>query len=169
MRNNRGFAPRSRMGRWSEARIKSCGEGGAGPETPKLCWGGCGGSESNGRLVVGAAWKAHLPSLGGATPARYSSEPATGVLHLFLSCPPAPTAWVNVRRPLSNHWTQGHRKRRIDGPSPTALPQRANPKPSLHPSRRPFGGRGGRRFGRPGARGCTCEQISGDWELTRRP
>ena len=55
-------------------------------------------------------------------PVRYSSETATGVPHLFLSHPPAPTAWANAGPRLSNNWTQGSRTRGIQGPSPAARP-----------------------------------------------
>ena len=98
-------------------------------------------------------------------PVRDSSEPATGVPHLFLSHPPAPTAWGNAGRRLSNNWTQGSRTRGIRGPSPAAPPP-ASPKPPPRASRRSWRGRDGRRFRKPGARGCRFERSSGSWEST---
>ena len=62
-------------------------------------------------------------------PVRYSSETATSVPHLFLSRPPAPKAWANAGRRLSNHWTRGQRKRKIKGETLTARPPPASPKP----------------------------------------
>ena len=56
-------------------------------------------------------------------PVRYSSETARGFPHLFLSRPPAPTAWANAGRRLSNPWTQGQRRRGIKGTTPAALLQ----------------------------------------------
>ena len=48
-------------------------------------------------------------------PARYFSETATGVPHLFLSHPPAPTAWANAGHKGSgregsrgHQWPRGH-------------------------------------------------------------
>ena len=102
-------------------------------------------------------------------PVRYFSETATGVPHLFLSHPPGPTAWANAGRRLSSHWTQGQRKRRINGPSLTAPPQSASPNPPPLASRRSFRGRDGRRSRKPGARGCRCERSSGSWESTGPP
>ena len=87
-------------------------------------------------------------------PVRYSSETATDVPHLFLSRPPTLTAWANAGRRLSSHWTQGQKKRRINGPSLTARPLSASPNPPPLASRRSSRGRGGRRFRKPGARGC---------------
>ena len=55
---------------------------------------------------------------------------------------------------LSNPWTQGQRMSRIKGPSPAAQPQPASPKPPPRASRRSFRGRDGKRFRKPGARGC---------------
>ena len=97
------------------------------------------------------------------SPVRYFSETATGVPPLFLSRLPAPTGWANAGRLLSNHWTRGHRKSRIKGSSQTARPQPASSRPPLRASRRSFRGRDGRRFRKPGARGCRCERSSGSW------
>ena len=99
-------------------------------------------------------------------PVRYSSETATSVPHLFLSRPPAPTAWANAGWRLSNHWTQGSRTRRIKETTLTARPPPAGPKPPLRTSRRSFRGRDGRRFRKPDARGYRLEQSSGSWEST---
>ena len=99
-------------------------------------------------------------------PVRYSSETATGGQHLFLSLLPAPTAWANVGRRLSNPWTQGQRKRRVKGTTLTARPKPASPKPPPRASQRSCKGRDGRRFRKPGARGCRLEQSSGSWEST---
>ena len=87
------------------------------------------------------------------SPVRYSSETATGVPHLCLSRPPAPTAWANAGPRPSNHWTQGSRTRRIKGTTITARPPPEIPKPPLRASRRSCKGRGGRRSRKPGARG----------------
>ena len=100
-----------------------------------------------------------------APPRPDSSETATGVSHLFLSHPPAPTAWANAGPRLSNNWTQGSRTRGIRGPSPAAPPP-ASPKPPPRASRRSLRGRDGRRFRKPGARGCRFERSSGNWEST---
>ena len=97
------------------------------------------------------------------SPVRYFSETATGVPPLFLSRLPAPTGWANAGRLLSNHWTRGHRKSRIKGSSQTSRPQPASSRPPLRASRRSFRGRDGRRFRKPGARGCRCERSSGSW------
>ena len=91
-------------------------------------------------------------------PVRYSSETATGVPHLCLSRPPAPTAWANAGPRPSNHWTQGSRTRRIKGITITARPPPEIPKPPLRASRRSCKGRGGRRSRKPGARGCRLER-----------
>ena len=87
------------------------------------------------------------------SPVRYSSETATGVPHLCLSRPPAPTAWANAGPRPSNHWAQGSRTRRIKGTTITARPPPEIPKPPLRASRRSCKGRGGRRSRKPGARG----------------
>ena len=102
-------------------------------------------------------------------PVRCFSETATGVLHLFLSCPPTPTAWGNNGGRASNHWTQEQRMRRIRSMSLTALPPPASPQPPLRASRRSFRRRDGRRFRKPGSRGCRCERSSGNWESTEPP
>ena len=126
----------------------------------------------DGRLSVRHEGTSSLPRR--RRPARYSSETVTGVPHLFLSRPPASTAWANAGRRLSNHWTQGQRKRRIKGPLLAALPPPARPKPPLRTSRRSFSrrsfrGRDGRRFRKPGARRCRLERPSGSWESTGPP
>ena len=102
-------------------------------------------------------------------PVRYFSETATSVPHLFLSRPQAPTAWANAGQRLSNHWTQGQRKRRIKGPSLAAGPQLASPKPPLRAGRRSFRRRDGRRSRKPSAGGCRFEQLRGSWESTEPP
>ena len=102
-------------------------------------------------------------------PVRYSSETATGVPHLFLSHPPVPTAWANAGPRLSNNWTQGSRTRGTQGTSPAARPPPASPKPPPRASRRSLRGRDGRRFRKPGARGCRFERSSGSWESTGPP
>ena len=102
-------------------------------------------------------------------PVRYFSATATGVPQLLLSRPPAPTAWTNAGQRLSNHWTRGQRARKIRRPSPTAQPPPGRPQPPLRASRRSFRRRDGRRFKKPGARGCHFEQLSGNWESTEPP
>ena len=102
-------------------------------------------------------------------PVRYFFETATRIPQPFLSRPPAPTAWANAGPRLSNHWTQGQRMRRIKRPSQTALFQPASPKPPPRASRRSWKGRDGRRFRKPGARGCRFERSSGSWESTEPP
>ena len=102
-------------------------------------------------------------------PVRYFSETATGIPQPFLSPPPASTVWANVGPRPSNPWTQGQRMSRIKGPSPAAQPQSAIPKPPPRASRRSFRGGDGKRFRKPGARGCRCEQSSGSWESTGPP
>ena len=104
-----------------------------------------------------------------APPVRYFSETATGVPHLFLPHPPVPTAWANAGPRLSNNWTQGSRTRGIKGPSPAARPPPASPKPPPPASRHSLRGRDGRRFRKPGARGCRFERSSGNWESTGPP
>ena len=104
-----------------------------------------------------------------APPVRYSSVTAARIPQPFLSRPPAPTAWANAGPRLSNHWTQGQRMRRIKRPSQTALFQPASPKPPPRASRRSWRGRDGRRFRKPGARGCRFERSSGSWESTEPP
>ena len=99
-------------------------------------------------------------------PALYSSETATGVPHPFLSHLRAPTAWANLGPRLSNHRTQGQRKIRFKGPSPTAWTRTASPKPPPRASQRSSRGSDARRFRKPGARGCRCGQSSGTWEST---
>ena len=86
-------------------------------------------------------------------PVRYFSETATGIPHLFLSRPPAPTAWANAGPRPSNHWTQGSRTRRIKGTTITDRPPSEIPKPTLRTSRHSCKGSGGRRSRKPGARG----------------
>ena len=100
---------------------------------------------------------------------RYFSETATGVPQLLLSRPPGPTAGTNAGQRLSNPWTQGPRTRRIKGPSPAARLLPESPLPSLPASRRSFGRRDGSRSRKPGARGCRCEELSGNWESTEPP
>ena len=102
-------------------------------------------------------------------PVRYFFETATRIPQPFLSRPPAPTAWANTGPRLSNHWTQGQRMRRIKRPSQTALFQPASQKPPPRTSRRSWRGRDGRRFRKPGARGCRFERSSGSWESTEPP
>ena len=102
-------------------------------------------------------------------PVRYSSETATGVPHLFLSHPPVPTAWANAGPRLSNNRTQGSKTRGIQGTSPAARPPPASPKPPPRASRRSLRGRDGRRFRKPGARGCRFERSSGSWESIGPP
>ena len=102
-------------------------------------------------------------------PVRYFFETATRIPQPFLSRPPMPTAWANAGPRLSNHWTQGQRMRRIKRPSLTALFQPASPKPPPRASRRSWRGRDGRRFRKPGARGCRFERSRGSWESTEPP
>ena len=94
---------------------------------------------------------------------------STPVPHPFLSHLPAPTAGANAGPRLSNHWTQGQRKKRFKGPSPTALTPPASLKLPLRASRRSFRKSDGRRFRKPGARAGRCGQSSGTWELTGPP
>ena len=74
--------------------------GAARAGTPQLCRGGCGGPERAGWLAgwpaVGTAMKdaSSLPRR--RAPVPYSSATTTGVPHLFLSRPPATTAWANA-------------------------------------------------------------------------
>ena len=121
----------------------------------------------DGRCRCGMKGASSLPRR--RRPVRYSSETATGVPHLFLSRPPVPTAWANAGPRLSNNWTQGSRTRGIQGPSPAARPPPASPKPPPRASRRSLRGRDGRRFRKPGARGCRFERSSGSWESTGPP
>ena len=125
--------------------------------------------EGTVRPAVGAARRAHPPCPGGAPQSRYFFETATRIPQPFLSRPPAPTAWANAGPRLSNHWTQGQRMRRIKRPSQTALFQPPSPKPPPRASRRSWRGRDGRRFRKPGARGCRFERSSGSWESTEPP
>ena len=99
-------------------------------------------------------------------PVRDSSEPATGVPHLFLSHPPAPTAWGNAGRRLSNNWTQGSRTRGIRGPSPAAPPP-ASPKPPPRASRRSWRGRDGNGLGERWT--AALEQLDSRVENERDP
>ena len=102
-------------------------------------------------------------------PVRYFSETATAIPLVFLSRPPAPTAWANTGQRFSNRWTQGQRMRGIKWTSPTVrLPPR-RPQSSLRASRPSFRGRDGRRFRKPVARGCRSVQSSGNWESTEPP
>ena len=102
-------------------------------------------------------------------PAQYFSETVAGVPHPFLSHLPAPTAWANAGRLLSDHWTQGQSTRTITVRSLTLWPQPASLKLPLRASRRSFRKSDGRRFRKPGARACRCGQSSGTWELTGPP
>ena len=94
---------------------------------------------------------------------------STPVPHPFLSHLPAPTASANAGPRLSNPWTQGQRKKRFKGPSPTALTRPASLKLPLRASRPSFRKSDGRRFRKPGARAGRCGQSSGTWELTGPP
>ena len=102
-------------------------------------------------------------------PARYFSETDTSVPQLPLSRPPAPTAWANAGPRLSNPWIQGPGTRRIQGTAPAARPPPASSKPPLRASRRSLRGTDGRRFRKPGARGCRFERSSASWESTEPP
>ena len=73
--------------------------------------------------------------------------------------------WTATLKPLDS----GPRTRRIKGTTPAAQPPPASPKPPLRASRRSLRGRDGRRFRKPGARGCRCERSSGSWESTGPP
>ena len=137
--------------------------------TPQLCRGGRGGPESTGRAGCRCGMKGASSLPRRRHPVRYSSETATGVPPLFRSRPPVPTAWANAGPRLSINWTQGRRTRRIKGPSLTARPPPASPKPPPRASRRSFRGRGGKRFRNPGARECRFERLSGSWESTVPP
>ena len=89
-----------------------------------------------------------------------------GCAPLFLSRPPAPTAWANAGPRPSNLCTRGSRTRRIKGTTITARPLPEIPNPPLGTSRHSCKGRGGRRPGKPGARGCLFERLNGNWGST---
>ena len=91
------------------------------------------------------------------------------VLYLFLSRPPATTAWANAGPRPSNNWTQGSRTRRIKGTTITARPPPKIPKPPPRASRHSCKWRGGRRSRKPGAMECRFERSSGNWGSTGAP
>ena len=135
--------------------------------TLQLCRGGRGDPGRTGRPVVGAAVKdgSSLPKR--RHPVRYFSETATGFPQLFLSPPPAPTAWANVGPRLSNPWTQGQRMSRIKGPSTAALPQPASPKPPPRASRRSFRGRDRKAIQKARGKGMSLRAIERELGIHR--
>ena len=97
---------------------------------------------------------------------RYFSATATGVPQVLLSQPPVSAAWANTGQQLSNRWTQWQRTRTATVRSLTAWSEPTSPKPPPRTSRPSSRGRGGSRSGKPGARGCRFERLSGNWEFT---
>ena len=86
---------------------------------------------------------------------------------------PVPSSGANG---LGERWTETLQtldsraeEDKVQGTTLTAQPLQANPKPPPRASQRSSRGSDGRRFRKPGARGCRLEQSSGTWESTEAP